>query len=58
MVKKLNVEKATENLNFLLLNGFALNVGADIRDTVSLITCCSETAMPMQSNTHEFFMAK
>ena len=30
MVKKMNVEKEIENLNFLLLNGFALNVGADI----------------------------
>ena len=30
MVKKLNVEKAIENLNFLLPNCFALNVGADI----------------------------
>ena len=30
MVKKFNVEKAIENLNFSLLNGSALNVGADI----------------------------
>ena len=38
MDKKLNMEKAIENLNFLLLNGFALSVGADIWDTLSLIT--------------------
>ena len=30
MAKKLNVETAIENFNFLLLNGFVLNIGADI----------------------------